>query len=309
MMKASFSTAKLFGQLSKESGHVISSEELAILQDILLSMLNDLNDVCERNSIGYMLVFGSCLGALRHKGFIPWDDDLDVAMFRKDFNKFKSIFNEELGPKYVLQIPGETAGYDLAFPRMRLKGTTMRTRDDYYMHENCGIWIDLFVWEGVPNNVLLRTIHGTASLALGFAYSCRRFAKYNSYYLKLADNNESIKNVFRVKAFIGRLLSFASAEQFALAWYSWNALLGDKDTRYVCIPVAYAHYFGGLRSREILSPVRATIFGDLMAPVPGKSEVFLDQVYGTNWCQVPPESEHDQHVVLELDFGDYDGKR
>lgn len=308
-MKVSFSTAKLFGRLSKNTGHVIDESELVTLQEILLYMLRDLDRVCKQFGIEYMLVFGSCLGAIRHQGFIPWDDDLDVAMLRGDFERFRTVFNDELSSKYVLQIPGETDGYDLAFPRIRLKGTTMRTRDDYYSHDNCGIWIDLFVWDGVPENPVLRTAHGVISLGLGFAYSCRRFAKYNEEYIKLAADDPKIRLVFQTKVMLGRLLSFISAEQMAHIWYSWNSILGQKETNTVCIPVAYAHYFGGLRSRDMLTPVVYKEFESAMMPVPKDSEVYLDQVYGTDWHRIPPESEREQHVVLELDFGEYDAGR
>lgn len=75
------------------------------LKTVLVGMLSDLQQVCMDNDIDVMLAYGSALGAVRHKGFIPWDDDLDVYLTREDWNKFKCLFDKELGDKYILEGP------------------------------------------------------------------------------------------------------------------------------------------------------------------------------------------------------------
>ena len=304
----SLATSSVFKHLESSTGYELSPRELAGLQTILMMVLRDIDCICKKYGIDYMLVFGSCLGAVRHGGFIPWDEDLDIAMFRGDFERFTEVFESELGSKYDLQVPGKTHGYDLAFPRIRLKGTVLRNRDDFLSDGECGIWVDLFVWEAVPDNLIVRMGHGFISTALGFLYSCRRFSKYEKYYLDLAGNDDRVRKVFRTKALIGKTLSFASPEQFAFGWYAWNSLLGRKTTRTVCIPVAYAHYFHGLRSRAILIPTALVSFGGILVPVPKESEVYLKEVYGEGWNVIPPENERERHFVLELDFGEYGEK-
>lgn len=66
------------------------------LQDVLVEMMQDIHNVCIKRKIGYALVGGSCLGAVRHQGFIPWDDDIDISMLREDWEKFRSCLMRSL---------------------------------------------------------------------------------------------------------------------------------------------------------------------------------------------------------------------
>ena len=169
------STFDVFKQVDSEGLIEVTGEKLCALQGVLLQMLRDVDSVCSRHGIPYTLGGGSCLGAVRHQGFIPWDDDLDINMTREGYRRFAEAYGAELQEKYWLHDCERTPGYDLAFPRLRLKGTTVRTRDDFDNQE-CGAYIDIFIIDNAPSNALLRNAHGFISMALGFAYSCRRFA-------------------------------------------------------------------------------------------------------------------------------------
>ena len=78
-------------------------ETLKHLQDVYLMMLKDFIKVCDENQIEYYLDGGSALGAVRHQGFIPWDDDIDIGMTRDNYNKFLALAGKELGVEYFLQ--------------------------------------------------------------------------------------------------------------------------------------------------------------------------------------------------------------
>ena len=80
-------------------------EVLKKLHTVQLEMLNDFIRVCDKHDLTYFVVYGTAIGAVRHQGFIPWDDDIDVAMLRRDYDKFCRIFNEELSEKYNLLTP------------------------------------------------------------------------------------------------------------------------------------------------------------------------------------------------------------
>ena len=72
------------------------------LQGIQLGILKDFIDVCKKYDLKYFLIFGTAIGAARHKGFIPWDDDIDIGMLRSDYDKFIDIMDKEMGEKYNL---------------------------------------------------------------------------------------------------------------------------------------------------------------------------------------------------------------
>lgn len=80
-------------------------ETLHKVQNVQKEILKDVLKICEENGIDVFAVFGTALGIVRHQGFIPWDDDIDVAMFREDFVRFKEVAQRELGQKYEFLTP------------------------------------------------------------------------------------------------------------------------------------------------------------------------------------------------------------
>ena len=89
---------------------------------LLLEMTSDIAQICQENNIPWSLAGGSALGAVRHGGFIPWDDDMDISMFRADFDRFKAVFPGSLSDKYELKLPGDK-GYLYQFPKVIRKNT------------------------------------------------------------------------------------------------------------------------------------------------------------------------------------------
>ena len=110
-------TFDAFKQIEKPNGcHELSGSELKALQQCLLGMLEEVDAFCGSNGINYCLVGGSALGAARHWGMIPWDDDIDLLMPRKDFDRFIRLFGEQKKERYGVQVPGITPGYPLPSP-------------------------------------------------------------------------------------------------------------------------------------------------------------------------------------------------
>ena len=298
------STFDVFKQIDSEGLIEVTGEKLCALQGVLLRMLRDVDSVCSRHGIPYTLGGGSCLGAVRHQGFIPWDDDLDINMTREGYRRFAEAYGAELQEKYWLHDCERTPGYDLAFPRLRLKGTTVRTRDDFDNQE-CGAYIDIFIIDNAPSNALLRNAHGFISMALGFAYSCRRFAAHAADYLSLVEGDAAATSAFKKKILIGKLLSFRSVESWTRAWDRWNSRCHDEGSSHVTIPVGRKHYFGELQLRSDYFPVSHGSFGDLTVPLPKNTDVYMRSLYGEEYMTPPPEGDREKHVVYEFDLGDF----
>ncbi len=128
------------------------SGKLNLLRTLLKDMLREFDRICRKHQIRYFLSGGSMLGAARHDGFIPWDDDIDVGMLREDFNRFKEIAPKELDPCYSYQSFTNKNGYHFFFDRVTANSTYFASRysDGYEMPK--GFSIDIFVYDRVPDD-------------------------------------------------------------------------------------------------------------------------------------------------------------
>ncbi len=118
------------------------------LQQKQLDILKEFIRVCEKHDLTYFLVGGSCLGAARHQGFIPWDDDIDVGMPREDFDKYVQLQIEYEGTPYFIQTWKSDPKYTYNYAKLRDSSTTY-IENFYYKHQiNHGVWIDIFPIDG-----------------------------------------------------------------------------------------------------------------------------------------------------------------
>lgn len=133
-------------------------------QMLMLHMLQEVDTICKKLHINYMLFAGSALGAVRHQGFIPWDDDLDIVMLRKDYEKFLAAAPNELNQdEYFLQ-KEFSEHWPMFFTKLRKNGTACIERQlpkDRLMHQ--GIYIDIFPCDNLSNNPITRRLQFLAS--------------------------------------------------------------------------------------------------------------------------------------------------
>ena len=141
----------------------LSEQELIELHRCLLYILIDFISICDKYNLKYTLGGGSVLGAVRHQGFIPWDDDLDINMPRADYERFKEIFEKELSDLYELRSPNSVYGPSTLFVKLYKKNTTYRQQFSYAENEPDSIWVDIFPFDYAPENNLKRFLKGKMS--------------------------------------------------------------------------------------------------------------------------------------------------
>jgi len=281
----------------------IEGDNLRQLQECLLGIMRDISDTCERYNIPYTLSGGSCLGAIRHNGFIPWDDDIDLNMMRSDYLDFKEHFLADFGDKYWVHDPMSTKNYGLGFARVRKKGTVLKNHDDYH-NDECGICVDIFLMENVPDNALLRSMHCFGSLARGFALSCRRFYDAREEYRALSKDDPEVAKTFEKKIRLGKLFSFKTVDEWTKSWDRWNGCCENNSSKYISIPSGRKHYNGELYLRADFFPAAMHEFEGLQLRIPCNPRPYMLALYGEDYMQVPPLENRETHVVYELDFGD-----
>jgi lipopolysaccharide cholinephosphotransferase len=120
-------------------------EDVRKMQLMQLDILKEFDRICRKYGIKYTLCGGSMLGAVRHKGFIPWDDDIDVTVLREDYNKFSELCKTELDPdKYFYQSMETDSNYHLMYNRILLKGTAYIRAGQEHLKARTGIFVDIF---------------------------------------------------------------------------------------------------------------------------------------------------------------------
>ena len=132
-------------------------------QEVLLELLAEFDRVCRKNDIKYILFAGSALGAIRHHGFIPWDDDLDVALLREDYDKLMKLDSSEWNTAYYMQCE-YSEHWPLYFSKLRKNNTTCLEKyhpKDNEIHQ--GIYIDIFPIDNASDNPLIRKVQFYAS--------------------------------------------------------------------------------------------------------------------------------------------------
>lgn len=136
----------------EERDGVVVSPELKKLWAVQLDLLCEFDRVCRKHGIKYVLDFGTLLGAIRHKGYIPWDDDLDVSMLREDYDKLMEIGPKSFKEPYFLQSQVTEKNYDDCVAKLRRSDTCFLTKEDMSREPsyNRGIFIDIFVFDNVP---------------------------------------------------------------------------------------------------------------------------------------------------------------
>lgn len=138
----------------------LDTDTLRKLQLTELELMLEVDRICKKNNIKYSLDGGTLLGAIRHKGFIPWDDDADIMMTRKEYNKFFSACKRELNhEKYFLQEFRTDRQYRWGYSKMRKNGTLFLREGQEHIKCHQGVCIDIFIFDQVPDNCLARRIH------------------------------------------------------------------------------------------------------------------------------------------------------
>lgn len=298
------STVEAFKNVNTSSGKFIHLEGslLRKYQLILADMADDIIQLCDKENIHYHLGGGSALGAVRHGGFIPWDDDMDINIMGYQRTLFIKKFKKKYQNKYHIQ-SYDTPEYGMDISRIRLKNSISRSREDLRSKE-CGFYIDIFFLENVPDNFIIRKVHGFFCLMFGFLLSCRNFYKNRILMRELEKSNPGLKKVFEFKIIIGGLLSFASVRRWAIITHWCYSLCKNNHSKYVSFPSGRKHYFGEMYLRKDMENTIKKPFEGRKWCVPKGYDKYFKALYGENYMTPPPPEKREKHILLELKFPD-----
>lgn len=297
-MAGGLSTYSVFKHMVLGNGeiHMLSEKEVRAVQKILLDMMDDIHSVCAENHLQYVISGGCALGAVRHGGFIPWDDDIDLCMPRRDYDRFRECFANRFPDKYYVQEIRSCAGYDLNFMKVRLNGTVFCEFLDPEP-EHAGIFIDIFPVENAADNRIARAFQRLMADGMQFICSCVRIRKKKRRLLKMAGDSKEAVRAIRIKSAIALPFCILPFRRWLL-WTEWILSRNkNENTEYVSVPTGGKHFKGELYPREWLFPAREIPFEDRRYYGMAQIECYLKQMYG-DYRQLPPEEDRERHALL-----------
>lgn len=255
---------------------------------IQLSILEHIDLVCKTNNIKYFLCGGSLLGAIRHKGYIPWDDDIDIMLLRNDYNRLVELLEKDDRYKYFSHI--NTNDYNYPFAKVLDTQTYIIEKHADHKIEGLGINVDLFPIDGLPNNEKDRREHYRKILKIR-----------NYYYFSLSDSCPSSSNVFKKN--IKKIVWLYARKRGWKYWLNKLIVLAEKfevsTSEYVgCLVAGYGEretYHKSIYDEQLIVP-----FEEYKFAIPQGYDEYLSCLYG-NYMELPPEDKR----VTRHDFVAY----
>jgi lipopolysaccharide cholinephosphotransferase len=271
----------------------MNSEQLQKIHHHHMSALLEVDRICRVHKLHYFITGGTLLGAVRHGGFIPWDDDLDIGMVRWDYEQFLAIAPGALDDKFFLQTYRSDEGYFQPFAKLRVNHTLFMEEAGTTMKTHQGVFIDLFPIDTVPGSKLMRRFHSQLTSFLKLAAVAR-----SDYNLNAKENTNG-----------GALYKMAKlvTKPFRLAtivnWCNRAMMLfqNGKSGLLVNITGAYG-YERETFPAEWLAPYIDVPFEGHPIMTMNKWHDYLTKIYGDYMTPPPPEKRKTGHEPARMEL-------
>ena len=292
-------TSDYLNEIARQSDlfYELTDEERDALKKCLLSIYIDVKSVCDKYGLTLMLGGGSVLGAVRHKGFIPWDDDFDMMMPREDFDKLKEVFEKELSDKYILSVPRYRGLCTSLYMQILKSNTVLKTPFNKTGYDN--VLVDIYAIEKMPDILLLRKLKCfflDLLRIISLSISEYKNRKIRSKYFK-KDRVASI--YYKTRCIIGFIFSALGRERM----YGFFDKLASSSTGmdYCTIPTGRRMSYGECLKREVFFPVSKGSFEGMEVNLPHNPDVYLKNLYG-DYMQIPPIERRERHFYTGIDL-------
>ncbi len=284
---------------SGENVIVIDDELRTMIQQCLLTMLDDIISVCRENHIRYMLSGGSALGAVRHQGFIPWDDDIDLNMERTEFERFLPLFEKKYPDRYKVLVPGRDEEHDYLFVHVIDREIYARELMQK-KYPDLGLALDIFLIENVPDRKPLRYAHGFLCMLYRYVISCIRFYENKEELSGFIGGNPELKRFYEKRSRLGGIFRLIPKKKWLSAAFSTMGMCKNSSSQMVSIPSGSKQYFQEMYPRDPFCKTMTMKFEQRDVEVSAWWDGYLSMLYG-DYMKIPPVEKRGQHAFLELD--------
>lgn len=268
--------------------------KLQVIHNILLGYLLEVDRICKKHNIKYFLAGGTLLGAIRHHGFIPWDDDADVMMLREDYERFLDVVQQELPNNVTLQTTKTDPKTHCIFTKLRIDNTLFSTKfTSMFMDMHNGIFFDVLSHDQTANSKIGRKIHLQLTLLT-------RSLVFNKWHKR------SINNGHKFQSFVANILKTIFPIKFS-EWLQFKCLRffeKKKDAKYLYDGMGRNVYKGDF-PKYYLDEVIEWDFEGHKFPVPKEYDKYLRYLYGDYEQLILPWQRQTSHSIVVMDLGEY----
>lgn len=267
---------------------MLTQEELKSVQAVQLELMDEVHRLCEKHHVTYYLIAGSLLGAVRHRGFIPWDLDIDVGMPREDYERFRQLCGAELNAAFIYRDHSTEKMFTRPHALICKRNTTLKLKYDRLnkFNENYGIYMDIFPLDKAPNDIAARLRHGKRLLKI------KRFKQYRIPY---SYSSSPLKRL--AHRIVSAALCWIPVSAINRFQESVMRIYEHDDTDYLCSMASGYSYRKQCMKREIYgSPVLLEFEGRRYC-APARYREYLTQLYG-DYMTAPPAEERQKNLEV-----------
>lgn len=279
----------------------LTPDETTRLHGLLFQITDDILSFCDKHGLDCFLSGGTALGALRHNGFIPWDDDVDLTMPRKSYDIFRHEFPTEY-PQYKVESPNTDNVGHFAYTKIKLPGTILM---ELISDENdCEVFVDVFPIEYAPESRIRRAFNGWYyNLLRDISYTILFAKQYKRVMKKDRLANCTLKTRFTLKAgyYLGSFLGLIPQRK----WINHlDRIAPKKESSLMVIPTGLHNYKHELFRVDDYYPAKECIFEGRKAMLPHNVDRIMTEFYGPDYMTPPPDDKKAQHFFLTVSIGD-----
>lgn len=289
--------------IKKDSSiHEISRQETKKLQTTLLNMATEIDQVFREHGIRLFLTGGSLLGAVRHKGFIPWDDDMDFGVIREDYEKIKEIFDKELSDKYMMRCPNSNYPGNNRFMKIYKKNTLLKDMEGTSALQPECVAIDIFPYDYVSDHYFkqrIKWINSSILMLIGSCVTDEKFGNKITQEIIYRNSPVSSRMYLKLRNFIGKAFLYREP-------YKWFDILdkyikNTEATHYITSAMGRRHYLGEMFLTNDIVPLTEIEFEGNRFYAPYNPRGYLLQNYGSDYMKIPDKCDRESHYIQILE--------
>lgn len=268
-----------------------------LLKKLELNILKNVADFCDRNNLRYYLCGGTLLGAVRHKGFIPWDDDMDIAMPREDYEKFQKLYNG-YSDRYAVNGIENNEQWHMPFARVEDLNTVLYEHTLKPKYEKGHVFVDVFPIDGIPNNHIAEKIFMLRQKFLGILVNASSFCfNPSKHYSDSKSKNISFRNNLRTffKYLAIMLFSWVNTQNVIRAMNKNAQNYKMTDSKDVGLTVFVWNWQFEKSSFESFSKRKKFKFENNEFWGPAGFDEYLTRTYGDYMTPPPPQNQVSHH--------------